>query len=537
MTDKVDDGSSGVVRQQAFDSDLVEGHRDFASSDASTQIDSDDTESVQERKLIQQLLSDLRSDGPAYVRLILRLPLGAPLRALYKDHFTTYNRDLEDFFDTNNLISDDDRRLSRESFLFSIERVNAYQSWLFVTEQIRNVAIYTAEFPSWLIFAIITCIVAWTPTPHPIKLAYVFLCLLLILIVIVAYLHGLYRPDLDNPWVKAAWLLAFVVAMVSGWLLLGAWAKLGVLTASGILLLAAAGTLIAIIASIYVMEHVYNLRIRAGVYLIGIGGLSYVAAGIERPHWPLWLALGTWSALWASLALIVVLAAVLLFTYLVTSLVWNWKNRRYTVAELVQTLAWMGLNLQDEERPEDARSEFSKTSPTLAEVGKVEALEYVANLMERYLPKHLRMSDPSGDHIIAERCRGMACAVRQIKLQFVLNRTSPPSELACQLIPAIPHIARGDWSKIAHVDQQERPVVPGWTRALRMLRAFVAAIAPLAALLTLRATAPSIPNEILDRALPIAVTWLLVSIITWIDPGNGERTSTVKTVLDMLRSK
>jgi hypothetical protein len=550
MTGTIDDGPSRVVPQQTFDSDIAEGHRDSDTSGTSTPVVSHDTVSAQERLLIRQLLSDLRSDVPWYVQWILWLPLGAPLRAIYKDHVVVYNRDLEAYFETNKFISDDNRRLSRESFLSLIRRVNVYQAWLFVAYRFRNAAIFTAEIPSWLTFAIITCVVAWTPTPLPIKMAYIFLSLLFTLTVFVVYLRDqylvqylvvyrrrrLYLPVLDNPWSKTAWLLAFVVVMASAWLLFGAWSKLGVLAACSILLLAATGTLIALGASMYVKKNIRSLRIRAAVYLIGIGGLSFAVAGIKRPHRPLWLAFGTWSALWASLVLILALAAVLLFNYLVTSLVWNWKNRRYTVAELVQTLAWLGMSLEDEERPEEARSPFSTMSPTLAEVGKVEALEYIANLMEQWLPKHLRTYNPAGDRIIAERCRGMACAVRQVKLQFVLNGTSP-SELASQLSPAIPYVALRKWGKIEHVDQQDRPTAPRWTRALRMLGAFVAAVAPLAVLLTLRATAPSVPNKILDQALPITVTWLLVSIITWIDPGNGERPSTVKDVLDLLRPK
>jgi hypothetical protein len=512
-------------------------YRDFDTSGASTYIDSGGTASTQEQLLIQQLLSNLRSDEPVYIRWILRLPLGAPLRALYQGHFVEYNKDLEGYFDTTKFIDDDNRGLAREPFRSSIQRVNSYQAWLFVVDWFRDAIVYTTVVSSWLMVALITCVVAWTPTPLPIKIAYIFLPLLFILMVFVVYLRNLSLADLDNPWSKTAWLLAFIVAIASAWLLFGAWSKLGVLEVGGILLLAAVGTLTATLISIYLRAHIRSLRIRAAVYLTGIGALSFAVTRIHRPHWPLWLTLGTWSALWASLALTAMFAFVLFLTYLVTSVVWNWKNRRYTVAELVQTLAWVGVSLEDEERPEDARSVFSRTSPTLAEVGKVEALEYIANLMERCLPKHLRTRDPDSDRHIAEHCRGMACAVRQIKMQFVLNSTSPPSELASQLVPAIPHIARSNWSKIVHVDQQERPTAPRWTGALRMLRSFVAAVAPLAVLLTLRAIAPSVPDKILDQALPIAVTWLLVSIITWIDPGNGERTSNVKSMFDMLWPK
>jgi hypothetical protein len=447
------------------------------------------------------------------------------------------------YFDNSKYLTGEDRRLAREAFLSMIRQINAYQAWLFVADRFRDVVVSVAELPSWFVFAVATCVAAWTPTPLAIKIACLLLSGLLILMVFALDLQSL---DLDDPrspggdghirWSKRPRLrgatagMAVAWLLFSAWLLFGAWSTLGVLAVAGMLLLAVTGTLVVAAAAVYVRVHIRSLRVRAAIYLIGIGGLSFVATQIERPRWPAWLALGTWSAVWASLALTVVLAGVLMLTYLFTSVVWNWKNRRYTVAELVQTLAWMGVSLADEELPEDARSVFSRASPTLAEVGKVEALEYVANLMEHFLPRQLRTHDPGGDRIIAERCRGMACAVRQLKLRLILNRTSP-GELASLLVPAIPPVALGNWSKIAYADLEGHPAPGRWARPLHMLRGFTAAVAPLAVLLVLGAAVPGVPGMVLAPALPIAITWLFVSIITWIDPGNGERTSAVGDLL------
>jgi len=533
MTDTIDGDPERTAAPPRSGFDTIQRDQDSGVTGAGVHGGAD-VALVKEQRSPRQLLRDLRSDQPMYVQWILRLPMGGPLRALYKEHVMAYDRDMRAYFDTNKYISDSDRQLVRQQFLSMIEQVNAYQAWLFVADRFRDAIITAAEIASWLIFAVVTCVLMWTPTPLPIKLAYVFLSALLVLMVVIVYLRGLGLTHLDNLWSKAVWLLAFVVALASAWLLLGAWSKLGVLAAVGILLLASAGALISANAAVSVRVHIRSLRVRAAIYLIGIGGLSFVAMRIERPHWPMWLVSGTWSALWASLALTVALAGILMLTYLFTSVVWDSKNRRYTVEELVQTLAWIGVSLEDEELPAGEWSVFSREPPTLAQVGKIEALEYVANLMERFLPKKLRTHDPSGDRFIAERCRGMACAIRQLKLEFILEHT-PPNELASQLVPAIPPIAMGNWNKIAHVDQEGRPTPGRWARLLNILRGFIAAVAPLAAVLTLRATVPSVPNTILAPALPIAVTWLLVSVITWIDPGKGERTSDVKTVLDMWR--
>jgi len=533
MTDTIDGDPEHIATSRRSGFDTTQRDQDSGITEADTYGGATGA-LVKEQRSPQQLLRDLRSDQPMYVQWILRLPMGGPLRALYMEHVMAYDRDMTVYFDTNRYISNSDRLLVRKRFLSMIEQMNAYQAWLFVADSFRDAITTAAEIASWLIFAVVTCVIMWTKTPLPIKLAYLFLSALLVLMVVIVCLRGLGLAHLDNPWSKAAWLLAFVVALASTWLLLGAWCKLGVLEAVGILLLASAGTLIAATAIVYVRVHIRSLRVRAAIYLIGIGALSFVAMRIERPHWPLWLVRGTWSALWASLALTVAFAGILMLTYLFTSVVWDSKNRRYTIAELVQTLAWMGVSLKDEELPADARSVFSKEPPTLAEVGKVEALEYVANLMERYLPRQLRTHDPSGDRFIAERCRGMACATRRLKLELILKHT-PSDQLASQLVPAIPPIVMGNWNKIAHVDQEEGPAPGRWARLLNIGREFIAAVAPLVVVLTLRAAVPSVPDAILAPALPITITWLLVSIITWIDPGKGERTSEVKTVLDMWR--
>jgi len=68
-----------------------------------------------------------------------------------------------------------------------------------------------------------------------------------------------------------------------------------------------------------------------------------------------------------------------------------------------------------------------------------------------------------------------------------------------------------------------------------MLGRIVSAVAPLAVVLALRATPSHVPNNILDQALAISITWLLVSIITLIDPASGDRTSSVTNLLDLIR--
>src|SRR5215472_14526426 len=85
------------------------------------------------------------------------------------------------------------------------------------------------------------------------------------------------------------------------------------------------------------------LRMSAtAVYLAGVGALVFAVAA-DHPDWPSWLVNGTLSALWASLILLVVLGFLCLFYYLPQVGLWHGRNRRHVVAELVQTLTWLGL--------------------------------------------------------------------------------------------------------------------------------------------------------------------------------------------------
>jgi hypothetical protein len=217
------------------------------------------------------------------------------------------------------------------------------------------------------------------------------------------------------------------------------------------------------------------------VYLAGIGALTYVATS-DQPAWPRWLVDGTLSARWGSLSLVVVVGVFGLIYFLPLVGLWHWKDRRHVVAELVQTLTWLGLRLEDSDRPAQERSELYHALPGLS---LFQDLEYVAGLIQHYLPKTLRTLDPAGDSLVAERCRGMAAAVRQLKMDLVLNQNASSREIAGRIVPAIVPMFLGEWDKIAYIAPQERPMPSGWKRTARGLGKVIVAVAPLAGLLVL----------------------------------------------------
>jgi hypothetical protein len=141
--------------------------------------------------------------------------------------------------------------------------------------------------------------------------------------------------------------------------------------------------------------------------------------------------------------------------------------------------------------------------------------------------------DPAGDSIVSERCRGMAAAVRQLKLDLVLNQNASYREIAGRIVPAIVPICCGEWQKIAYIAPQERPVPVRWKRTARGLGKVIVAVAPLAVLLVLQGV--GIGSGVPAQLLPIAATWLLVAVLTWMDPRTESSISGVKTMTDLMR--
>ena len=70
-------------------------------------------------------------------------------------------------------------------------------------------------------------------------------------------------------------------------------------------------------------------------------------------------------------------------------------------------------------------------------------------------------------------------------------------------------------------------------RTARGLSQTVVAVVPLAALLALHKLG-IVNGSVFDHTLPIVVTWLVVSVFTWIDPRAESSISSVDSVLSIL---
>jgi hypothetical protein len=285
------------------------------------------------------------------------------------------------------------------------------------------------------------------------------------------------------------------------------------------------GTLIVAAAAIFLVliaeSNTGSVRMVAvAVYLAGAAALV-PAARLHHPAWPSWLMHGTQSAVWASLSLMGVLAFVALICSQARVGLWRWKNRRHVVEELIQTLIWLGQRLEEDKRILD-----------LSKLRLFEDLEYTAGLIENYLPRKLRTQDPASDSKVAEHCRGIAAVFRELKQEIALNQSMSRHEIAGRIVPVVGPIFHGDWDKIPSAS--EVPASSRLKHTARGLRQIVIAVVPLAALLVLRDLGIA-SSTAFAQALPIVVTWLIVSILTWIDPRAEGSISSVSSILGTWR--
>jgi hypothetical protein len=469
-------------------------------------------------------------------RWLFRLPMLGALGGQYEAYVRMYDRDLLGYFQSTPRIDGEDRAASLDAVTWLVERMNAQQGWDALTWRIKPVLEWLAVWPAPWVFGLGAWVLAWSPAPWGVKLGWALAAVVYMIMSFAVVFcaaensgFGVAMPaDLKGPRYSAVLgvaLLASSVGTVAFGFSLGA-----IASAVGSLLIALPLTLALALALAATVDKVQHVRWRAAVFVAEIGALAALST-MARPSWPGWLVRGLWAGLWASTALAMAFGTLLIVAYLTTWLSRRWKNRRYAVEELVQTILWMTMRIDDADRSEPARTELSRQFVVPSAANVIGELEYLANLIERSIPRVLDCRDRDGNKAIADRCRGIAASVRGLKVETVLNQRSPLDRLATTLVDAIVPVALGDWNSLAYTDTNDRPKAPSpFARAVRWIGRVAAAIVPLTVVLMLQARLPG-SGKLIDPLIPVAVTWLLVSVITWIDPGSGDRASSVKNLL------
>ncbi|GAA2609687.1 pyridoxamine 5'-phosphate oxidase family protein [Paractinoplanes durhamensis] len=469
-------------------------------------------------------------------RWIFRIPILRVIRNQHEDCVRRYDRDLLAYFDATHRIDDAERTEARPAVIRSLHPIDVRQAWLELMWRIKPSLVWTAVWPAPWIYGFGAWLLAWSPAAGEGKAIWLAGAL--------AYLHwymaavfcgGKFQEsvivsasDIRIPrycQVLGAVLFVAGLALAPSTLSVGA-----LLPAMGAILIAAALTFLVALLVATTVNWIPRFRPRAAIYMTEVALLSLAASG-PRPDWPQWLVRGLWTGLWASCAFAASLVIMLIAVFLATSLYVRWKNRRYAAAELLQTLLWLVMRIDDAGRPEADRSELSRRYQPPDPLRIAVALEYLATVIEESLPKALDCGDRSGTRAISEHCRGIAASVRALKTERLLDQRTSSDALAAALANAIVPVALGDWKSLAYVEPADLPqTVSAWTRTLRWIGRLVAAAMPLAVILFLQATTHGSDKQ-LEPLVPVAATWLLVSIVTWIDPGGGDRSAGVRNLL------
>ncbi|WP_155361269.1 hypothetical protein [Acrocarpospora macrocephala] len=457
---------------------------------------------------------------------LLSLPLVAPVRDLYAEKLKMYDTAMLGYLAETRLIDDVDRERIKADCEWWVRQTNARQAWLDVIDRYRDAVYYVAIWPLLPVAATVIMVLSVATPPAGWAIAHIALGALFTL----GGLSGALR-HLDFMLSRRTWLLGLAFLLVSGLLLYGPWTDAGWLAVTGTLLLVSVLGLVVAFVALAALE-IRRIRTRAAIYLIIVGAVAMGALAVDRGTGPGW-ARGLWAGLWTALVVMLVAGAVFILTYLISSVFQRRKNSVWAIGEIVQTLLWFGLRMEEAHLPLEERSALGQAYPFGDPVVTASHLESLARVVERYLPRQLPTWDPMGDRIISERCRGMAARLRELKMEFLLNQRIPPAEMAARLVPAVVPIVDGDWERLARADIQ---VIPHSRLrvSLRIVGGILVAIAPLTIYLLLRTTTSIIPDKIVDQVLPVAVTWLLLSVIAWIDPGNGNRTGNLKNLTDLL---
>ncbi len=448
---------------------------------------------------------------PRYIApWLLRLPIGASVRSLYEESVTNLNDELLSYFESTEHISSDDRESVRDRCVASIKLMNAYQAWNWVAGRFIDSGMGVTLLSTWPISTAVFATLIWTTTPRPVIIAFTILCSAFLVLQFRLYLRDA-NPRQRLPTYLRVGIV--VILLSSFFLLLSGWSSQDPVKAGASILVALPVAGIVTIAGVAILD-IPNVSVRAAIYLIGLALLALPAAGDWRSQLPSWLGLGLLTAARAALAVLILYGGFHLLANLAPLLLGRWKVRQHPVDELIQTLALLGVLLNESEESNDERSLPGQESAITTIRELFLEMEYLAGIIENALARNLSTLDRSGDAVITKRCHGMAAALRELKVHLALDGRMTAEDIANMLIPAIVPMALGNWSQIKCLDQQEHQEVKrsGWRRALRIFGGIVAAIAPLAALLILRSTTTLVSEKVYDQTLPIVITWLLVSM-------------------------
>jgi hypothetical protein len=165
-------------------------------------------------------------------------------------------------------------------------------------------------------------------------------------------------------------------------------------------------------------------------------------------------------------------------------------------------------------------------------------LEDAADCVES-IPRILLLRDPTLAFWSKAAYRQRANGIRALRKWILVPKVDTPKFLEQELRRIIQKVAEGDLDGLPAADRDTLLVLPWWKIALRILHGLaIIAIPPLVLFALNDWPPPGWENSIFkEYSVPIALLWMLISVLSILDPRFADKLSLIKGVQDLFTFK
>lgn len=210
---------------------------------------------------------------------------------------------------------------------------------------------------------------------------------------------------------------------------------------------------------------------------------------------------------------------------LIDKVLWRWFRRQFPDAAVVNNLFDL---LKSIEESQDGLQFFGFKNNM---VGK---LETVAHVLQHNLPRTLHTGDTATDLWLKKTVQRMAAAQRQYKKWIIMPKPDTKEILLKVLAHHLKAALSGSWDAFEQAEPESVTTQQVFFRIRTFAQSLLAAVAPLLILGVLQQTPLALEGTVADIAIIAAVGYLLISLMSSLDPSYQEKITSIKTVRDLL---
>jgi hypothetical protein len=161
-------------------------------------------------------------------------------------------------------------------------------------------------------------------------------------------------------------------------------------------------------------------------------------------------------------------------------------------------------------------------------------LEEAANSVEYGLPRLLHTSDRATQAWLTDEVREIATGLRRLKRLIVLSDKESLQQLIGKVSTSLLYAARGEWTKLDHVEEEPITTPQRRARILSIIRRVVIGALPLSILVAIQQSSMKIEGDLADYLKAVTILWAAVSYLNLLDPQSTEKADTVKSLAEIL---